>query len=310
MKDPTQKTMIPRRKENIVKHAVGDMIVLACYELLIGAILFMFMNFVLNDLQIDALPPFTVKNYPLFIGIAIALLSIGGVHLIYGIMFIWLYKCRWCRIIGYIIAMFSLPIIPTGTFFGMLFVGDMNKIHKSEDPLAVVVPKYDKNEIGKEIKINAVIMGHFPLLLYYIYLYLVTIQSDIMYPLFRMDVIIAMKIFAFVYGGIFILEIVVGIVFRFYGEKVWEQHILIGFSIFNIVCVAIVIQTYFWMNWAALEFEGIMKIMGNFVWVLGLIANPIGIFFAIHFIKLLKQSRIYHSQVEKVKKLKNQNKKS
>ena len=122
----------------------------------------------------------------------------------------------------------------------MLFLGDMNKIHKAQDPLAVEVPEYDKNEIYKEVKINAAIMAHLPLILYYIYLYLLTIQTDIMYPLFRMDVIIAMKWFAFVYGGIFILEVVVGIIFRYYGEKNWEQIILLGFSIFNIICVAIV----------------------------------------------------------------------
>ena len=303
MKDTTQETMIPRHKENIVKHAVGDMIVLACYEILLGAILFVFMDFVLNELQIDALPPFTMNNYPMFRGISIVLLVIGGVHLIYGIMLNWLYKCKWCRIVGFVISLLSLPIIPTGTFFGMLFVGDMNKIHKAEDPLAVEVPKYDKNEIGKEIKINALIMAHLPIFLYYIYRYLLTIQTDIMYPLFRMDVIIAMKVFAFVYGGIFILEVVVGIVFRFYGEKNWEQIILVVFSIFNIICVAIVIQTYFWMNWAALEFEGAMRVLGHFMWVIGIITNPIGIFFAVHFLHLLKQSRVFHAQPIKVREL-------
>ena len=149
--------------------------------------------------------------------------------------------------------------------------------------MAVIVPQYDKNEIGKEIKINAAIMAHIPLFLYYVYRYLLTIQTDIMYPLFRMDVIIAMKVFAFVYGGIFILEIVVGIVFRFYGDKNWEQSILVALSIFNIVCVAVVIQTYFWMNWAALELEGIMQVLGHFMWVIGIVVNPIGIFFAAHF---------------------------
>ncbi len=304
MKDPTQVVMIPRHKENIVKHVVGDMFVLACYELLLGGILFTFAYFILNDLQIDALPPFTVNNYPLLRGISIGLIVIGGVHLIYAIMLIWLYKYKWCRILGYVVSILSLPIIPTGTFFGMLFMGDMNKIHKAEEPLAVEVPKYDKNEIGKEIKINAAIMAHLPLILYYIYFYLLTIQSDIMYPLFRMDVIIAMKWFAFVYGGIFILEVVVGIVFRFYGDKNWEQIILLGFSIFNIICVAIVLQTYFWMNWAALEFEGAMKVLGHFVWVIGIILNPIGSFFAVHFIRLLKQSRKYHSQTLKDRKRK------
>ena len=296
MKDPTHETMVPRHKENIVKHALGDLIVLACYELLFGVLLFSFANLVLNDLQIDALPPFTVNNYPIFRGLALTLITIGGLHLIYGIMFIWLYKCRWCRILGYVLALFSLPIIPTGTFFGMLFIGDINKIHKAENPLAVVVPEYDKNEIGKEIKINAAVMAHLPFILYYIYRYLLTIQTDIMYPLFRMDVIIAMKIFAFVYGGIFILEVVVGIVFRFYGDKNWEQIILLVFSVFNIICVAIVLQTYFWMNWEALEFEGIMRVLGNFVWVIGIALNPIGIFFAVHFIKLLFQSKHYHNQ--------------
>ena len=146
-------------------------------------------------------------------------------------------------------------------------------------------------------------MAHVPLLLWYIYDYLLTIQTDIMYPLFRMDVIIAMKVFAIVYGAIFILEVVVGIVFRFYGDKNWEQIILLAFSIFNIICVAIVIQTYFWMNWAALEFERAMRVLGHFMWVVGILANPIGIFFAVHFIKLLKQSRTYHLQVAEVKKL-------
>ena len=117
MKDTTQETMIPRHKENIVKHVVGDIIVLACYELLIGVIFFVFVNFVLNELQIDALPPFTVKNYPFFHGLSIALIVIGGVHLVYGILFIWLYKCRWCRILGYVLSVFSLPIIPTGNLF-------------------------------------------------------------------------------------------------------------------------------------------------------------------------------------------------
>jgi len=302
MRDTTHETIVPRHKENIVNHAVGDMIVLACYEMLVGVILFTFVYYVLNDIQIDALPPFTVKNYPLFRGIAITIITIGGVHLVYGFMFIWLYKFRWFRIVGYVLSFFSLPIIPTGTFFGMLFVGDMNKIHKSESPLAVVVPKYDKNEIGKEIKINAVIMAHFPILLYYIYRYLLTIQTDIMYPLFRMDVIIAMKVFAFVYGGIFILEVVVGIVFRFYGEKNWEQIILIAFSIFNIICVAIVLQAYIWLNWSAFEFEGIMKLFGNLVWVIGIVINPIGIFFAVHFLRLLKQSHMHHSQSNEDKK--------
>ena len=302
MRDTTHETIVPRHKENIVNHAVGDMIVLACYEMLVGVILFTFVYYVLNDIQIDALPPFTVKNYPLFRGIAITIITIGGVHLVYGFMFIWLYKFRWFRILGYVLSLFSFPIIPTGTFFGMLFVGDMNKIHKSESPLAVVVPKYDKNEIGKEIKINAVIMAHFPILLYYIYRYLLTIQTDIMYPLFRMDVIIAMKVFAFVYGGIFILEVVVGIVFRFYGEKNWEQIILIAFSIFNIICVAIVLQAYIWLNWSAFEFEGIMKLFGNLVWVIGIVINPIGIFFAVHFLRLLKQSHMHHSQSNEDKK--------
>ena len=138
------------------------MIVLACYELLIGVILFTFAYFILNDLQIDAMPPFTVNNYPLLRGLSIALIVIGGVHLVYGIMLIWLYKCRWWRILGYVLSVFSLPIIPTGPFFAMLFLGDMNKIHKAQNPLAIEVPEYDKNEIGKEVKINAAIMAHLP----------------------------------------------------------------------------------------------------------------------------------------------------
>jgi hypothetical protein len=300
MKDPTNETIIPKHTENLVRKAVVDMIILACFELLVGTLLFGFAYLILNELQIDALPPFTVNNYPIFRGIAIILFSLGVVHLLYGIMFNWVYTCKWCRILGIVLAIFSLPMIPTGTFFGMLFVGRMREIRRSTNPRAIEIPEYDKNEIGIEIKTNAAIMAHLPLILYCIYLYLLTIQTDILYPLFGMNVIIAIKVFAFIYGGIFILEVIVGIIFRFYGEKNWEQIILVIFSIFNIVCVAVVIQTYFWMNWTAFDWADfdhvtLMKVLTNFVWVIGIVLNPIGIYFAAHFLRLLKQSRAYHA---------------
>ncbi|MHA1112330.1 MAG: hypothetical protein ACTSRE_14590 [Promethearchaeota archaeon] len=304
MTDTTHETMIPRHKENMVSQAVGNLIVIGSFELIIGIFLYVFAYIVLNDLQVDALPPFTVNNFPVMRGIAITLIVIGGVHFLFSIAFNWCYKFKTFRIIGYVLGFFALPVIPTGTFFGMLVIAEMKRIRTSENPLAVDIREYDKNEIGIEIKTNALVMAHLPLILYYVYRYLLTIQTDIMYPLFRMDVIIAFKVFAFVYSGIFILEVVVGIVFRFYGEKNWEQIILVAFSIFNIICLAIVLQTYFWLNWEAFEFEGIMKVLGNLVWVIGIVMNPIGIFFAAHFFKLLNQSHVYHSRTIKDKRKK------
>jgi len=294
MIDPTKETLIPMHNENKVSQAVGDLIELACYESLIGIALYVLAYVILNDLQIDALPPFTMNNYPIIRAIAITLIVLGGVHFMYSIAFNWLYKYNVCRIIGYVLGTIALPIIPTGTFFGTMFIADMNKVQTAENPLAVEIPKYDKNEIGIEIQTNALVMLHFPLILYYIYRYLLTIQTDILYPNFRMEVILAIKIFAFVSGGIYILQILVGIVFRFYGEKNWEQIILFVFSIFNILCVGIVIQTYIWLNWLTLEFSGFMAVIGNLFWITGILLNPIGVFFAVHFIRLLRQSRLYH----------------
>ena len=217
---------------------------------------------------------------------------------------------KWCTLLGYVLGALTLPVIPAGVFFGVLFITDMNKIRAAENPKAEEVPEYDKNEIGIEIKTNALVMAHLPLFLYYVYRYLLTIQTDIMYPFFRMDVIIAMKVFAFVYAGIYIAQIVVGIIFRFYGEKRWEQIILFLFGVFNILCLGIVLQTYVWLNWTALEFTGIMKVLGNMVWIVGVMLNPIGVFFSAHFMKLLKQSHIYHAQILKDKKKdKNEDKK-
>lgn len=303
MIDPTRETLIPRHNENKVAQAVGDLIVVACFEALIGLIIYAFSIILLNDLHgIDALPPFTVNNVPIMRGIAITLMTLGSIHFVYSIAFKWLYKYKWCKILGIVLGAISLPLIPTGCFFGMLFIADLNKIRNAENPLAVEIPKYDKYEIGIQINTNAILMTHLPLILYYLYRYLLTIQTDIMYPNFRMDVIISLKVFAFVYGGIYILQILVGIVFQFYGDKNWEQIILIVFSIFNILCLGIVIQTYVWLNWATLEFSGIMLIVGNLLWILGIILNPIGVFFAAHLIRLLKQSRIFHNQKTPIKK--------
>jgi hypothetical protein len=304
MIDPTHETLIPRHKENKVAQSVGDLVVVACYEELIGIILYVFTIVLLNDLHgIDALPPFTVNNVPIIRWIAITLIVLGIIQFAYSIAFNWLYGYKWCRILGIVLGALSLPIIPTGSFFGMLFIADLKKIRDAKNPLAVEIPKYDKNEIGIQIKTNAILMSHLPLILYYLYRYLLTIQTDILYPNFRMGVIESLKVFAFVYGGIYILQLLVGLIFRFYGEKNWEQIILFIFSVFNILCLGIVIQTYVWLNWATLEFSGIMFIIGNMFWVLGIILNPIGVFFSVHLIRLLKQSRTFHKEHPPKKKI-------
>ncbi|MBN2156876.1 MAG: hypothetical protein JW776_12610 [Candidatus Lokiarchaeota archaeon] len=289
MTDIPHQTIIPQHTENGVSLAIRHLVVPACFELLFGVVLYFFAYLILNKLQIDALPPFTISNVPIIQGIAIGFMVVSSFHFIYLSLLNRFYKNKSFLFIGYILGCIAVPFIPTGAFFGILFITDLNTIRVAKDPKAVEILAYNKNEVGIEIKTNALVMLHLPVVLYYLYLYLLTIQSDILYPNFRMGVILSLKIFMYAYFVIYTLQFVAGIIFRFYGEKLWEQIVLIVFSIFNLLAVGIVIQTYVWLNWATLEFSGIMLVVGNLFWVIGIVINPIGIFFSRHFIKLLRQ---------------------
>lgn len=194
--------------------------------------------------------------------------------------------------LGKIVGIFMLFFLPTGTFFGALLL--LNLQNNNVPPKTTVSPTEKQHLIGKNIAMAGILMLNLPMILLCLQFYFLTLQIDILYPILSTKVLYGLSLFCYLYIGLFIAQAIVGILYPRFASKSWMRIILWFFVLLQIFSLGIVFEAFFiYLVPNSAEFEDLARII-YFVpligWVIGVLLNPLGVYFGGMMAKTLKNA--------------------
>jgi hypothetical protein len=248
------------------------------YELIIAAI-FLALPYVLVELlQIDTLYPLiTLQNIPIWQTIGYILVSFIGLQFIYALFIPLFDGKRVGKIVGYIVGIFMLTLAPTGTFFGIMLLQDLRNPTRKTTPQ--LTSSQVKMEMGKNITGSGLLMLNIPIVLLIVQRWILTVQIDMLYPIITVKIIQVWEIMMLIYIALFVGLVVIGILYPKHGDKAVLRVLAGFFAGFQILSLGIAIQAYLWAAGPSLELDADLSWILNLGWLIGVLLNPLGLYF-------------------------------
>ena len=283
---------------DLMRKQVRNGLLISSFPQIIVSALFIALPYVLLMIQIDALYPINLEKIPILWGIGYSLGSITCLTLICALIYHKIDQTKFGYIFGHIVGGLMMVFVPYGPFYGSLLIQDVR------DPLPDRIKngEREKRTRDKELRefvstfskqlilFGAISMG-LPFFFLWLKKFAITQQIDLAYPMLSSKDIIALNWFGVAYFIIFAFQMVVGSYYRFGYKKKGMKATIIVLALFQIFSLAILIQVFISNNFPAiLEDQGseIPIWTLNFAWILGVMLNPIGMYFGIYMLRNLK----------------------
>jgi MFS family permease len=264
----------------------------AFYQILIAFIFIALPYVVIEMLRLDLLLIFTIGNAWMWFTIGGIIIAMSLFQIIYAILIDKFIKNKTGIILGHIIGLFMCFIFPTGSFFGLLLlqyvrseVSNDDRITKDSDDSKEKI----QNSTGKQIIITGILMLHLPIILLMINKILIGLPLDMAYPIIKSGIYDDWDLMMWIFIAIFLGQIIIGAIYLRKGNNKWVKLAVIPFAIFQIFSFGLAINGFVIAIWAGLGLDTSLNFILYFAWIIGVILNPLGIYFGVGILKELRK---------------------
>lgn len=266
------------------KNMLGAWIFQLLYPVLIIGLIWI----IANVLRLDLIHPYiSLGNAPILLTVAYIMLSLLILQLVYAIIMPLVDGKLIGKILGSIVSIGMLIFPPTGTYFGILLFEYVLKPDADEGKLALATDNMEKESrkgLGNQISFSGLLMLHQPMIMIILNVILLTLPLDMAHPIITSDLYAKWDVFAYAYLGVFLAQILVGVLFKKFGKENWMRAIAMFFAVFMITSFAIAVQALMLKLGPGLELGETSWIL-SLGWIIGLLLNPLGLYFGIGVIK-------------------------
>ena len=137
---------------------------------------------------------------------------------------------------------------------------------------------------------SGLLMLHLPIALLLVFWFLITMPADMAYPLLSVEQTSGWETVSWVIFGLFLLQVIFGAFFgKIYRNNKKSAHYGAYFFAFvQLISISLWMQTFVGLAGPALGLEGAINVALYFVWILGLLMNPLGLHFAWMIVKEMR----------------------
>lgn len=265
------------------KNMLGSLI----YQLLYPVIIIGLIYIIAHVLRLDLMHPYlSLGNAPVLLAFSFVILGLLALQLVYLIIMPKVDGKPVGRVIGYIVAIGMLLSPPTGTYFGVLLLQYLAKpeVGGRLDLASDDIELEARKGLGNGISFSGLLMLHQPMILIILNVILLTLPLDMAHPIITSDLYAKWDVFAYTYLVLFLVQIVVGVLYKKFGEQDWMKAVAVFFAVFMISSFAIAVQALMLKLGPGLELGDSSWIL-YLGWIIGLLLNPLGLYFGIMVIK-------------------------
>ncbi len=200
------------------------------------------------------------------------------------------------RIFGYVFGIFMLLFLPSGTFFGLIFLKHV-KTPKGGGPAVTEKdrPGLLATSISQYLVVGGLLMLSMPVTLLLLQFILITLPIDMLFPLFPADFTGNWEVVSWVILIFMAIQIIAGALFPKFAGHRWMRGVAIGFGLFQITSLGI----FFWFFLSNLgvqiDADPLTQVVLNFGGIVGILLNPIGVYFGV---KVLRGLKLYYQATE------------
>lgn len=277
-------TEIEFRNKDIQNHIRKNILISAFWQWLIVTLIFIGLPMVVVFLlRIDLLHPFiTVGNAPILITTGIIYNILIVLQVIYSILYPKIKDKKSGKILGIIVIITMIVIPPIGTFVALMLVHDLKEQYNERNPSTEKSTPQENDlqrSIGKHLISSGILLLHQPLILIILNVILLGLPLDMARPYVNSDLYAPWDLVAYLYLGIYLLQIVFGILFL--KREVSKLKLIISsiFGGFNITAMGWALGAFLTYLAPALEMGDLAPLLFLGGVLIGILINPIGYLF-------------------------------
>ena len=285
--EPRKEVVIDPAKKELIVDIRKNLVAAAPYQAFIGAILLILPWVILNPLSgMDLMYPYIyIPVIPIYRAVGTVIVVLAVLQFVFALVFEKVYEAdqKICGILAMLIAVLMLPLIPTGTYFGLLVLQDFKSL--KEDTVQVEerdLTLEDKHlHVQKTLTASSLVMLHMPIILLLLYAFIIMLPIDMAYPFASAEATSLWELIGWILLGIYLLQFVIARLYPHIVKKPIDYLVVWIFAVFQIIALGIFVQGFITISAPALEFEGGMLAIVYLSWLIGVLLNPIGIHFGL-----------------------------
>ncbi|MBD3353332.1 MAG: hypothetical protein GF364_17760 [Candidatus Lokiarchaeota archaeon] len=285
-------------KNKMLRSMRRNILATSFYQLLVALIVIILPYIIIVALELDLFVPiFTIANFRILVSIGAIIIAFVILEIVYAIFIFRAFDTKKGRIIGYIVSIAMMLFPPVGTFFGILFLQFI--LHPENDAgrfsAGELTKKQFQQALGKNMSVTGLLMIHQPILILILGFWLLSMPLDMAHPIITSELYGSWDLFVYVFAAFFIVQILFGAFYAKSGDNKAMKAVAVVFAVFNISSMCLALSSFLvYLAPGLLDGMDIeiavstinaLLVVGGII--LGIIMNPLGLYFGFMIIKSL-----------------------